>query len=81
MHLDTAIVNFGIQEENHFTEQEQEAFPGTPTIKRGFLYPSTQAGLGVDINEALAAKLLKPGDRRGMYYPPDRKIDGTFVRP
>jgi len=24
MHLDAAIVNFGIQEENHFTEQELE---------------------------------------------------------
>ena len=82
MHLDAAIVNFGIQEENHFTEQELEAFPGTPTIKRGYLYPSTRPGLGVDINEALAAKLLKmaPG-RSGQYYPPDRKIDGTFVRP
>jgi mannonate dehydratase len=82
MHLDAAIVNFGIQEENHFTDQEREAFPGTPTIKRGFLYPSTQPGLGIDINEDLAAKLLKSGsDKRGMYYPPDRKIDGTFVRP
>jgi mannonate dehydratase len=82
MHLDSAIVNFGIQEENHFTEQEREAFPGTPTIKRGFLYPSTQPGLGLDINEELAAKLLQSGSaKRGMYYPPDRKIDGTFVRP
>jgi mannonate dehydratase len=80
MHLDTAIVNFGIQEENHFTAQEQEAFPGTPIVKRGFLYPSTQPGLGVDIDETLAAKLLT-GTKRGMYYPPDRKIDGTFVRP
>ena len=82
MHLDSSIVNFGIQEENHFTDQEREAFPGAPLVKRGYLYPSTQPGLGVDINEALAAKLLttSPG-RNGQYYPPDRKIDGTFVRP
>jgi mannonate dehydratase len=82
MHLDSSIVNFGIQEENHFTEQEREAFPGAPLVNRGFLYPSALPGLGVDINEALAAKLLTstPG-RSGMYYPPDRKIDGTFVRP
>ena len=82
MHLDSSIVNFGIQEENHFTAQEREAFPGAPLVQRGFLYPSTQPGLGVDINEALAAKMLTstPG-RPGMYYPPDRKIDGTFVRP
>lgn len=51
-------------------------------ITRGYLYPSPQPGLGVDINEALAAKLLKTGsEKRGLYYPPDRKIDGTFVRP
>ena len=82
MHLDAAIVNFGIQEENHFTEQELEAFPGAPVVKRGFLYPSTQPGLGVDINETVAAKLLKTiPDKRGQYYPPDRKIDGSFVRP
>jgi mannonate dehydratase len=82
MHLDTAIVNFGIQEENHFTPQEMEVFPGAPKVERGYLYPSTKPGLGVDINEELAEKLAKTGTpKRGMYYPPDRKIDGTFVRP
>jgi len=82
MHLDAAIVNFGIQEENHFTPEEMEAFPGAPKVERGYLYPSARPGLGVDIDEGLAAKLLASGsDKRGMYYPPDRKIDGTFVRP
>ncbi|MCC6585436.1 MAG: mandelate racemase [Bryobacterales bacterium] len=84
MHLDTAIVNFGIQEENHFAPEELEAFPGAPLLERGYLYPSARPGLGVDIDEAKAAKLLSSGSsRRNMprYYPPDRKIDGTFVRP
>ncbi|MGH9629862.1 MAG: enolase C-terminal domain-like protein, partial [Bryobacteraceae bacterium] len=83
MHIDTAIVNFGIQEENHFTQEEVEAFPGTPVVERGYLYPSTRPGLGIDIDESLAAKLLTstPHGRMSQYYPADRRIDGTFVRP
>lgn len=83
MHLDTAIVNFGIQEENHFRPEEVEAFPGTPTVERGYLYPGTRPGLGIDMNEELAGKLLSstPGGRMTRYYPSDRKIDGTWVRP
>ena len=81
MHLDRAIVNFGIQEENHFKPQELEAFPGTPVIKRGFMYGNDKPGLGVDIDEPKAAKLLQIRNPRGIYYRPDRMIDGTFVRP
>ncbi len=82
MHLDAAIHNFGIQEENHFTAEEFEAFPGAPVVERGYLYPSNQPGLGVDIDEARAAKLLKSvPSARYQYVPADRKIDGTFVRP
>lgn len=81
MHIDKAIVNFGIQEENHFREQEIEAFPGTPIVKRGFLYTNDKPGLGIDIDEARAAKLLTSGKATYQYVQPDRKIDGTFVRP
>lgn len=83
MHLDTAIVNFGIQEENHFTAEEIDTFPGTPIVTRGYLYPSSRPGLGIDIDEGRAAKLLTstPGGRMSQYYPPDRRIDGSFVRP
>jgi mannonate dehydratase len=84
MHLDTAIVNFGIQEENHFAPEEVETFPGAPLVERGYLYPSSRPGLGVDIDEAKAAKLRQRTNSRGgmiQYYPPDRMIDGGFVRP
>ncbi len=82
--LDMSIVNFGIQEENHFLPEEIETFPGAPAVKRGFVYIEPKPGLGVDIDEAKAAKLLASPSSRGRmirYYPPDRKIDGTFVRP
>jgi mannonate dehydratase len=81
MHIDKAIVNFGIQEENHFRDQEIEAFPGTPIVKRGFLYTNDKPGLGIDIDESRAAKLLTFGKPAYEYVQPDRKIDGTFVRP
>ncbi len=81
MHLDTAIVNLGIQEENHFSDAEREAFPGAPVVRRGYLYPSAQPGHGVDVDEKRAASLLKFTDRKSQYVYPDRMIDGTFVRP
>ena len=82
MHLDPAIVNFGIQEENHFRTGDRRPSRARPIVQRGYLYPSTKPGLGVDINEALAANVtaIRPRAKR-HYYPPDRKIDGTFVRP
>ena len=41
------------------------------------------AGFTHEPAEQLAAKLISstPGARMNRYYPPDRKIDGTFVRP
>jgi mannonate dehydratase len=84
LHLGAAIVNFGIQEENHFAPEELDAFPGAPVLRRGYVYLGDTPGLGVDLDEAKAARLLEgPASRRNMprYYPPDRMIDGTFVRP
>jgi mannonate dehydratase len=84
MHLDLALVNFGIQEENHFTPEELDTFPGTPIVERGYLYANEKPGLGIDIDESRAAKLLHSSSKRGQmphYVRPDRRPDGTFVRP
>ncbi|HEX2037444.1 MAG TPA: enolase C-terminal domain-like protein [Chloroflexota bacterium] len=82
LHLDLASWNFGIQEENHFRPEELEAFPGHPVLERGYLYANDQPGLGIDIDEAKAAKLLDPERaRRPRYVAEDRRADGTVVRP
>ncbi|TLS53907.1 mandelate racemase [Paenibacillus antri] len=84
MHLDLAIWNFGIQEDNVFRPEEREAFPGTPELKRGYLYANESPGLGVDIDEGKAARLLAAEAKSTPYhkpYPVDRKADGTVVRP
>jgi len=82
MHLDLASWNFGIQEENHFRPEELEAFPGHPVLERGYLYPNDRPGLGIDVDEEKAAKLLDPERARvPRYVAEDRKADGTVVRP
>jgi mannonate dehydratase len=82
MHLDLASTGFGIQEENWFTEEELEAFPGHPTLERGYLYPTDRPGLGIDVDEEKAARLLDPDRaRRPRYVAEDRRADGSLVRP
>ena len=79
MHLDLATYNFGIQEQNVFSPTVREVFPGAPQIKGGYMYSNDQPGLGVDIDEKLAAKFpyKTPGGSRGN----DRRLDGSIVRP
>ena len=79
LHLDLATYNFGIQEQTLFSEAEREMFPGTPEIKGGYMYSNDRPGLGIDIDEKLAAKFpfKTPGGSRGN----DRRLDGTIVRP
>ena len=82
-HLDMASWNFGIQEENHFRPEELEAFPGHAVLEGGYLYPNDRPGLGIDIDEAKAAALLNPelASRPTIGGEPDRRADGTAVRP
>src|SRR5581483_4951039 len=56
VHLDLAVPNFGIQEARQFTQAEQDVFPGCPTLEKGYLNVSARPGLGIDMNETLAAK-------------------------
>ncbi|MFN0170164.1 MAG: enolase C-terminal domain-like protein [Bryobacteraceae bacterium] len=79
MHLDLTAFNFGIQEQNYFSDTVREVFPGAPEIRGGYMYSNEKPGLGVDIDEMLAAKFpyKSPGGSRGN----DRRLDGTIVRP
>jgi mannonate dehydratase len=82
MHLDMTCWNFGIQEENHFRPEELDAFPGHAVLEGGYLYPNDEPGLGIDIDEEKAAKLLDPERARvPRYMAEDRRPDGTVVRP
>ncbi|NJN16316.1 MAG: starvation-sensing protein RspA [Oscillochloris sp.] len=56
LHLDLACHNFGIQEVIRFGEPLYEVFPGTPELRNGYLWANDKPGLGIDIDEAAAAK-------------------------
>jgi mannonate dehydratase len=76
-HIDMAVWNFGIQEAGRFNEQLQEVFPGCPTMKNGYMHLNEIPGIGVDINEKLAAKY--PMSTKSNWQV--RKRDGTIIRP
>ncbi len=79
MHLDLSSTSFGIQEENHFSAQELDIFPGHAELADGHLYANDLPGLGIDIDEQKAEQLLKSSGPSGTAE--DRRADGSIVRP
>jgi mannonate dehydratase len=77
-HIDMAIWNFGVQESVFFSEKLVEVFPGSPELKKGYMHLNDSPGLGVDINEKLAAK-YPINNHAGKWI--IRKRDGTIIRP
>jgi mannonate dehydratase len=77
-HMDLACWNFGIQETVIFSDKVREVFPGTATLKNGYLYVNEVPGHGVDINEKLAAKYPINNSAPGWTV---RKRDGTIITP
>jgi mannonate dehydratase len=73
LHFDLAIHNFGIQEYMRHSDDTDRVFPHAYSFANGALHPGERPGLGVDIDEALAAKY--PYER--AYLPINRKLDGT----
>jgi mannonate dehydratase len=80
LNVDLNISNFGVQEEAIYSDKIQEIFPGSPTIKDGFMWSNGEPGLGIDINEELAAK-YPHNDEGGGHFDNVRRADGTVVRP
>ena len=81
MHLDLACYNFGIQELSLFREETLEVFPGTPEVRDGCMWPNDRPGLGVDIDEQMAAKYPFPEHEYNGAWPAIRRADGTVIRP
>jgi len=79
VHLDVACHNFGVQEWAMRNQAEQDIFPGLPQIKGGYAYPNDKPGLGIEFNEALAAR--SPCDNENPQWTVSRLPDGTLWRP
>ena len=56
LQLDLWHPNFGIQEWYRPSELEYEIFPGLPVVEDGYLYANDKPGLGIDIDEEIAAE-------------------------
>jgi mannonate dehydratase len=82
VHLDLAVPNFGIQEARDFTQAEQDVFPGCPTLKDGYYHANDKPGLGIDLDEKLAAKFpIRDDPPFDMSWGNVRRRDGTVVKP
>jgi mannonate dehydratase len=79
--LDIAVPNFGIQEVHEFGERTKEVFPGCPELRDGAMWASERPGLGIDIDEALAAKYPFPEHPINGAWPEIRSVNGTVIRP
>ena len=73
LHFGLSVHNFGIQEHMPHTVDTDRVFPHAYRFQDGYMHPGEAPGLGVDIDEALAATY--PYQR--AYLPISRKEDGT----
>ena len=74
LHFDLSVPNFGVQEYMRHTEETDAVFPHAYRFDDGMLHPGEAPGLGVDIDEALAAK----HEYKRAYLPVNRLEDGTM---
>jgi mannonate dehydratase len=81
LHLDLASSNFGIQEAYLFPERTREVFPGCPEIRDGAMWTNDLPGLGIDVDEAAAARYPFPDHVYNGAWPEIRRADGTVIRP
>lgn len=81
LHLDIACPNFGIQEAQLFDDRCREVFPGCPELHDGAMWPNERPGLGIDLDEELAARFPFPDHAYNGAWPEVRRSDGTVVRP
>ena len=82
VHLDLATPNFGIQEGRVFTQAERDVFPGCPELKDGYFWANEKPGLGIDLDEKLAAKFPVTDDPPFDYrWGNVRRKDGSVVKP
>jgi mannonate dehydratase len=82
VHLDLATPNFGIQEARDFSQAEQEVFPGCPELHDGYYWANDKPGLGIDLNEELAAKFpIQDDPPFDLSWGNLRRQDGTSTKP
>jgi mannonate dehydratase len=82
VHLDLATPNFGIQEAREFSQAERDVFPGCPELKDGYYWANDRPGLGIDLDEKLAAKFpIRDDPPFDFRWGELRRLDGSITKP
>jgi mannonate dehydratase len=81
--LELASYNFGIHEGGGFPKETQEVFVGCPVVENGYMLAQERPGLGIEVDEKLAAKFPIPDGPPNFDYSwgTTRRRDGTVIRP
>jgi mannonate dehydratase len=81
--LELASYNFGVHEGSSFPKETQEVFVGCPEVKNGYMLAQEKPGLGIEVDEKLAAKFPIPAGPPNFDYSwgTTRRKDGTVIRP
>jgi mannonate dehydratase len=74
LHFGLSVPNFGVQEHMPHTDETDAVFPHAYSFDDGMMHPGEAPGLGVDIDEELAAAY----DYKRAYLPVARLEDGTL---
>ena len=74
LHFAASVPNFGVQEYMRHTPETDAVFPHTYQFESGYLHPGNAVGLGVDLDEKLAASFTY----RRSYLPVARLQDGSM---
>jgi len=81
--LELVSYNFGVHEGSGFPQETQEVFVGCPEVKNGYMLAQEKPGLGIEVDEKLAAKFPIPNGPPNFDYSwgTTRRRDGTVIRP
>ena len=81
--LELASYNFGVHEGGGFPQETQAVFVGSPEVKNGYMLANDKPGLGIEVDEKLAAKFPIPAGPPNFDYSwgTTRRKDGTVIRP
>jgi mannonate dehydratase len=81
--LELASYNFGVHEGGGFPQQTQDVFVGCPEVKNGYMLAQEKPGLGIEVDEKIAAKFPFPDGPPNFDYSwgTTRRSDGTVIRP
>jgi mannonate dehydratase len=81
--LELASYNFGVHEGGGFPKETQDVFVGCPEVRNGYMLAQEKPGLGIEVDEKLAAKFPIPAGPPNFDHSwgTTRRKDGTVIRP